>query len=199
MARLYFVVGAALLILAIGALLIGVSGLDNPLTAQILQQLHCRPHETIGWVLGSYTFNSDGRGGRSVSFHCEDSENQQRDITLPAVITIAAPFVVLLLASILAMVRGGQIVKQRAVSRFAQIVAQGGTARAEIYGLENIPPERLEMVEQVLGINLAINTNDDHDTLAEKLEQLAEARRKGLITEDEYERTRQEILNNLAD
>ena len=205
MARFYFVLGALLLVVAIAFLFVGIGRVDNPLTAQVLQQLHCRPNETVGWVLGPYTYSSsNSSGGRSVSFHCENSENQQRDITLPAVLTIVVPFVILILASILAMTRGGQLMARnltrRATSYFTQFPTQGSPAVIDVHGLENIPQEKMEKVKQVLEMfNVPAGTLNTDDSLTGKLEQLAEAHKKGLISDSEFDRVRQDILDNLAD
>lgn len=65
----------------------------------------------------------------------------------------------------------------------------------------NLPPETARMMQQLLdglsgaGFNAAaMNSGDD---LADRLEQLKEARDKGLISGDEYERVRQQILDSL--
>lgn len=62
-----------------------------------------------------------------------------------------------------------------------------------------IPPEKMEQVQQILnsfGLN-NMATGSSGGSLTERLKQVEDARQQGLISQSEYERLRQEILDNL--
>jgi Short C-terminal domain len=67
--------------------------------------------------------------------------------------------------------------------------------------LADLPPETAQLVEQALGkLSMMMNAGGfvvHGGDLADKLRQLQEARDKNLITQDEYERIRKEILDHM--
>jgi hypothetical protein len=66
--------------------------------------------------------------------------------------------------------------------------------------LNNLPPEKLEKVKQVMSMfNIPADALTPNDDLTSKLQQLEDARTKGLISDGEYERIRRDMLDNLAD
>jgi hypothetical protein len=142
-------------------------------------------------------------------YSCGSSEGQQRDITVLAALTIGAPFVVLLLLGIMSFFLGGRHMTrnltQRANTYYTQFPTQGGQVSTTVIDLQgqdlsNLPPEKLEKVKQVMSMfNVSPDGNMPTSSLIHKLEQLEEARKKGLISDGEYERVRRDILDNMAD
>lgn len=64
----------------------------------------------------------------------------------------------------------------------------------------DITPERMAQVQQILssfGFNNS-PTGTESGSLSERLQQIEDARKQGLITQSEYERLRQDILDNLT-
>jgi|FLYN01.1.fsa_nt_gi hypothetical protein len=184
----------------------------NASIAGLQNALFCNPNEQYVEVLGGYVTNSFGRNaGRSFSAFCEDAEGQQRDVTGRTFAIMGGAFAVPFLLGLLLAV-GALVAMVNRGSKRAGAVPASGFQPGERFThasvitvngqqVDSLPPEAAEVLQQVMSgfqataSQLASQQND----LPGKLRQLQEARDAGLITEDEYNRVRQQILDKMDD
>jgi hypothetical protein len=216
-----FIFFLAFLILAggIAFFVIALSGPENPYMKQIFTPIVCEENEELVQWLGRYIPRSGSSGGgREMAFYCEDSEGEERDVTGSVVGIMAAGFAIPLILTIVLVIVGSTMAATSRMKRLSQNVfgntvwnTMGNTQssmtvvdlRDGSYQSGEIPPEKLAQAKQImdsLGFGNAFPTTmgaAGGASLAERLKQLDEARNQGLITQDEYERSRQSILDNI--
>lgn len=171
-------IGIGLIIISLVVMLVFLQGADNPLVKNVMTTLYCNPGETFGQS-----------GVRRISTYCEDGAGNRRDMNtqsvLTSIIAFTAPFMlglVLFSSGYSAAIRKRQ--QPNVISGAAVMSA-------------DLSPETAQTVEQLLR-EMDTMTNFPKGDLADKLRQLQTARNQGLITADEFERVRKEILNKLA-
>ena len=176
--------------------------------------LFCKPNERYVEVLGGYVTNSSGSSaGRSFSAYCENVEGQRREVTGRSFAIMAGAFavpflvgLVLCMVSLVALVNRGKRTAMQSVVPISVFGSQPGESFSKVsvvtvngQPVDNIPPEAAEVLRQVMGgfqttaSQFASGSND----LAGKLRQLQEARDAGLITEEEFSRLRQQIMDKM--
>lgn len=145
---------------------------SNQTIDSILQPLVCEPGEKI--ERDQYQ-TAGSRGGTvfTMNVYCINSEGSRRGATDRWTLIGAGIFVVPFLVGLFGVIFGASRSAQKAVAEGSLGVTPGG---------------------QVVTKSPA--SSDTSSTLAKKLNELEEARDAGLITADEYERLRQEILNS---
>jgi hypothetical protein len=215
-----FIFFLAFLILAggIAFFVIALSGPENPWMARIFTPIVCEENEELVQWLGRYIPRSgSSSGGREVAYYCEGSEGEQRDVTVSVVGIMAAGFAIPLVVTILLFIVGSTMAATSRMKRLSQNVFGNtvwntmGNAQSSMTVVDlrdgsfqngEIPSEKLAQAKQILdsmGFNGAFPTamTGGGASLAERLKQLDEARNQGLITQDEYECSRQSILDNI--
>ena len=201
MGRFLVSLGIVIDITAIGFFVMTLLGVGNvgSFSTLFLEPFVCNAGETM-WT--------DGEDG----FVCTNPAYENRDVTSEATPVLIGIFVG-------AMVFGGVLLNLglmaiRRENEQQNTMLAGGKAtmpqNIDMQALEvnfdelkrmqsNIPPEAQALVQQVfshLGNTLNIG---DSASLSERLQQLDEARQQGLITQTEYERVRQAILDSMDD
>ena len=131
------------------------------------------------------------------------AESRAGSLTKKSVLVIGGGFTVLLLVGIAFFFMAGRRFKQNVVGQFQNFSIQTGQSnvldmRDGSYQSGEIPPETMEKLQQVMGQFGAI-LGAEKETLTERLQQLEEARDKGLISESEYRQVRQTILDSMDD
>jgi hypothetical protein len=216
-----FIFFLAFLILAggIAFFVIALSGPENPWMARIFTPIVCEENEELVQWFGRYIPRSgSSSGGTETAYFCEDNEGEQRDVTVSVVGIMAAGFAIPLVVTIILFMVGTTMAATSRMKRLSQNVfgntvwntmgnAQSSMTVVDLrdgsYQSGEIPPEKLAQAKQILdsmGFNGAFPSvmgAASSATLAERLKQLDEARNQGLITQDEYERSRQSILDNI--
>lgn len=173
--------------LMLGIVLMGVSVIvmifmlqdpaGQPALADLFKDLYCGPGETVRQMVSTSGGSLMTVNGRGVFYVCVNDAGTGRDITDKVALTIglafAVPFVVgllLFLSGIFGMVRGAAL-------RAAASVDVIGLHRM-LYGTGGFTPRR-------------------GGDLTDRLEEIKEALDKGLISQEEYNRLRRRILDDL--
>jgi hypothetical protein len=157
---------------------------------------------------------------------CETSKNVREDVTakwtLYGIATFLAPFLIGLLLFIVGLTRRAMKMANANMGGLVNVSGGGfGTTPQVVvnrYGTSTSPIEGIEYNDGVLrvgGVQIATGGLSPEqaetfrrqaqgspaaggDTLAAKLKQIQDARDAGLITSAEYDRLRQEILDNMG-
>lgn len=222
MGRFLLLLAFILLVLAIFALVI-IQGGENEWANLVFKTTLCEDGESFVQETGNYVPRSGSNrySGYEVTFFCEDSRGEQRDVTLGAVVVMGASFAVpfiisliLFIVSISMMVARGvksmtkNVFEMRGTSIPANaVVTQYGNKtvidlRDGSYQGGEIPPEKLAQVQQIMdsfGLPNFFEAAGEAggNSLTERLQQLEDARREGLITAEEHQRLRQAILDGI--
>jgi hypothetical protein len=187
---------------------------ENESVVNFQNALFCNPNERYVEVLGGYVTDSFGRNrGRSFSAFCEDVEGKQRDVSGQSFAIMAGAFAVPFLAGLALCV--GVLIS--AASRRAKVQGavpitvysnQPGESFSHVsvvtvdgQQVNSIPPEAAEVIQQMMssfGATASQFASASND-LTGKLRQLQEARDAGLITEAEFNRVRQQIMDKMDD
>jgi hypothetical protein len=158
-----------------------------------------------------------------MTVYCETSKNVREDVTakwtLYGIAAFLAPFLVGLLLFIVGITR--RAMKAAELGGLVSVGSGGIGVNPQVvvnrYGSSTSPIEGIEYNDGVLRVGgVQINTAGlseqaeafrrqaasgspaAGDSLAAKLKQIQEARDAGLITDSEYDRLRQEILDNMG-
>lgn len=220
-----FIVAAFVLMFAI--IIPSESLRDNPDWLNLQASLVCNPGERFQQEIGTYIRSSglSGTGGFPVYNTCIDANGSERDVNGQWIAInlggfFGVPFVVgllLLLWGIIASVRRSMKRVVPAVTAWDGATGTPGniytfdteqpgqsatvvTINNKNARLQDLPPETARMVQQLLGsLTGAIGQMDatNQADLTDKLRQLQEARDANLISQSEYERLRQQILDNV--
>ncbi len=208
MGRFLILLGIVLIIGSIifMGLVFGMAGED--VSAQIISPFACEDNETLTQY--SRTVSDFDGTSQTIDFFCEDSEGQERNVTITAIMVIIVGFVGLLLTGIFATIAGAGIASKNAIQNFSGDIISGqyGTTvdlRATKVDLNDgtfkeynpqIPANLRAVLKQA---SYQLDQLVGNETLADKLEQLHEAYQKGLITTQEYDKIRASILDSMDD
>jgi hypothetical protein len=182
---------------------------ENNSTLMNLQEtLYCRDGETF---VQDFHTQSDLRGTvRGGQIYCvDDASGQQHNVTgkafLYAGVGFAVPFIVGLvlgMGGITALTGSGVRAVVRRAS--AQTAAGGAPMIVRVnqreMALDDLPPDTADLIQQALGAAQHVVANRgaaNAAPLADRLRQLQDARSANLISSEEYERLRREILDNM--
>lgn len=222
MSKLALIVGILLMIVAFVALFgFFFYPMDDnppdPRIANVMDSVFCNPGETYvrqlgGLVSGSGTVSM----ARELTLYCEDNEGQRREVTGRSIAISVVAFVVAFVGGLLLTIAASFRLTARWSRRLISgAMAAGGPVRVYSNTPDGpveysttvvdakdgqIPPEAADMIRQVMqgfqGTTPGLSRNDD---LSSKLRQLEAARRDGLISQTEYDRVRQQILDSMDD
>jgi hypothetical protein len=208
MGKWMLIFGIVLMAFAMVVLFMSIS--NAPQTTAISQSLVCESGEKYVEVLGSVVRDGTRTLGREFSAFCE-GDGTRREVTPQAFALKAAMFVVpfllglflFLIAIFRITTRATRSFIGRAVATSAVVTRPGqSVSRITINGQEvdQMPPEVDQMLKGLFGESFAAqNGGQNRASLTDRLRQLQEARDAGLISRDEYERVRQQILDSLDD
>ncbi len=159
----------------------------------------CEPGETIETNEGQSGRTTDGTWGRTITVYCINAEGERREVTgdfannllgqafasMPAFmggLGMSMCFTSLLGVGIV-MIVIGSVIKRRSQPGTVMV---GGIPGVQVYTSER----------PVANVTTRyVQANPPGGDLAAKLRQLEDARAKGLISADEYDRLRQQILD----
>lgn len=209
MGKWMLILGIVLMAFAMVVLFMSIS--NAPQTTAISQSLVCDSGEKYVEVLGSVVRDGTRTLGREFSAFCE-GDGTRREVTPQAFAVKAAMFVVpfllglflFLIAIFRITTRATRAFIGRAVTTNAVVATRPGqsVSRITINGQEvdQMPPEVDQLLKGMFGESfVAQNGGQNRASLTDRLRQLQEARDAGLISKDEYERVRQQILDSLDD
>ncbi len=216
MRRFIILLGIFLIVISMVLLFIVIEE-DSPLTLQLVTALHCGEGEKATQELGSYIPRSGtSSGGRPVWFYCINAEGIERDITAQGFFTMAGVFVIPFLTGLLMLIGGVTAAARAGTKQFLQATQiQGATVTFRdpetlVTSQANLTPEQQVRMEQAFNMldkmmpglkeNLNVTTvqSTGSGDLTTRLKQLEDARQQGLITQSEYDRLRQQILDDLV-
>ncbi|MCC6803144.1 MAG: SHOCT domain-containing protein [Anaerolineae bacterium] len=197
---------------------------DNSTIDNYLKAILCQPTDRlIRDQYSYYDYDSDGGGTAfSMNVYCENTAEQREDVTgkwtLISIGAFLAPFLLGLLLFIVGITRRAMKATQQ-IGNLVTARSFGGSPQVMVtrYGSSSSPIEGLDINEGVLkvgGMEIPLNNSSAQQvetfsrptgqaapgetTLAARLRQLQEARDAGLISMDEYDRVRKEILDNMG-
>ena len=188
MGRFILLLGIFLIIFAIAFMGLLFSPNVVPFVADTMVTVYCEAPETQ--ITSGDRLNTGGTRNSSSVYFCEDEDGNRREITDSVGATAAIGFIVFLFSGILLTLGGlGRMGRDRRAKRKIAR-SQGGLASAGIVS------EQQETVQNVYSTD---ETNNTNISLTERLQQLDDARKQGLISKQEYDRTRQSILDVMDD
>lgn len=188
----------------------------QPALADLFKDLHCGPGETVRQTVSTGGGSLVTVNGRGVFYACVNDAGTARDITDKVALTVglsfAIPFTVsllLFLSGIFGMVRGAARRAARAaagVDAIGQplVFQTGGPGRTATVvtiqggdiGQADLPQDAAHVVQQMLD-SMGSFTPVRGGDLTDRLEEIKEALDKGLISQEEYDRLRRRILDDL--
>ncbi len=166
-------------------------GENNPTLMQIKGALLCEPGQQ--YVMEGQNFSDNRGSGRRFQVYCVGADGAKVSVIEKDFLVSAAIFVVPFLVGLFLAITGGAVATRNRVNRALQdgvqmqdgVVSVGGMQIRVQPGVAGVSPQ---------GFQLAQPAAD----LTDRLQQIEEARRKGLITQAEYDRMRQRILDESA-
>jgi hypothetical protein len=173
---------------------------DVPFVKTVLQGILCKPDETLGSDYSSY--NTPTSSTRSASLNCTNRERRERDVSGQAVLYGMIGYLATFLPALLLMITGAQSAKrarmQEAMGQMtAMMGGQGGSFDAAGFHMD-VDPAGNVLVRMPDGKiytgKQGVSTMPD---LPERLRQLQTAFDSGLITREEYDTKRAEILSDM--
>ncbi|MEO0565900.1 MAG: hypothetical protein AAF125_27570, partial [Chloroflexota bacterium] len=135
---------------------------------------------------------------------CETPSGQRRAMTDPVFIWTGVGFTVLLFLGIIFTIMGTARAQQNMVTQVvtSHVLTREGTGHeiAQAYHLiGELPPEAQAVLERVVTATMTAEAVSRTPSLSERLTQLEEARVSGLISQSEYDRVREAILDRMDD
>lgn len=218
MGRLVLLLGIVLLLAGIGGMALGfVPSFQLPTVAtgtEDLQAKLCRDGETLVTAGGPSEYRPGQGYSRSVTYYCEDAEGNRRDVTgqfaqdlfgqIGQVFSSISfgfrfEFIALFIIGLLLTIVGAATIRRRVrtvmVGGVPLSVSTGPVVR--IAGREVVQgPELSDALQQAMRIKQA-SPNASGGDLVARLNQLEEARRANLITPEEYDHLRKQILDRI--
>lgn len=189
-----------------------LQGPNNNQVGSFLSGLVCEENEKLTQQTGAYVGeygSSTGLtvNGRETAFYCVGLEGEQRNVTGKTAWIIGGGFAVPLVLSIILMIVG---IARAASSATRNIysslggVTPIGTPGVSVYSMgsntpysrDTVPPEVLSQVNRALD-NAGLSQISGSGSLSERLRQLEDARKQGLISQSEYNTLRQSILDSM--
>jgi hypothetical protein len=175
------------------------AALDGPKAEDL-----CEPGETIETEEGSSSRTVGGTWGRPITVYCVDDEGNRREVTgdfandllggalagIPSFmggIGLSMCFSTLIAVGVVLLVIGSLITRR---SRQQNMVTLGGIPGVQMYTSTERPIANVT--------TRYVQANPSGGDLTAKLRQLEEAHNKGLISAEEYDRLRQQILDTMG-
>lgn len=210
MGRLLFVLGLGLIGVAI-ALMISILSVANiDFVKDIMIDRYCEPDEID--ITDASRLSFSGTQNSSTVYFCEDAEGNRREITNQIGFTAVVAFLVPFLTGLLMTIGAGGMMARNQMKKFGLNNIQV-TTMPDGSQQANLSPEQqatLQRVASAFGAKSADFTNvsvsstsptspQSSTTLAERLQQLEDARKQGLITSAEHQRARDALLDAMDD
>lgn len=197
---------------------------NNATVDNYLKAILCQPTDrVIREQYSYYDYDSDGGGTAfSMNVYCENVQERREDVTgkwtLIGIAGFVVPFLLGLLLFIVGVTRRAMKATQQMGSMFAS-GGSGGSPQVVVtrYSGSTSPIEGIDLNDTMLkvgGMEIPLGgytaqpvetvrrssgqPAPGETTLAAKLRQIQEARDAGLISTDEYDRLRQEILDSMG-
>ena len=187
MGRFLFIIGLLLIFVSVGYMIFFISG------NEMVGGLICNGDETLEQQ-HRQTF-SGNTGGSTTDFYCVDEEGESRDVTDTMIIVGAGGFIAIFLPSLLMTIIGGRMMMKRTTKQFINKFVDG----QNINDISQYQPQSQDDVQAILQ-QLSAKAGKPapaQGTLTDRLKQLEDARDDGLLSQAEYDRMRQTILDNI--
>lgn len=198
MSRLIMIVGVILVIAGVGGMLAGLTGIGTNFMSTINDAINptaeelCNPGETLDQVTGPETYSQGTGYGRQVSFFCVNDAGERREVTgdfvqgmlgqvfssIPSMFIPALGGCVLTVGILFLVIGFILSARRRGVTRV--------TVPSYTFDFPSDAPPAPRSRQQ-----------PQSGDLSAKLRQLDEARQSGLLTEAEYQKKRQDILDSM--
>lgn len=200
MGRILILLGVALIVVAIGTIIFFTQTTSNDTVTEILTSIACEDDE---FLLETIEFGSGLEiNNRPTAFYCvsgDGSAEERRMVNGPIILVMAGTFVVPLLLGILFLIGGigrstavqhGQMMSNAPVNVARR---NDGTFDLSSDSLD-LSPETMDMLERMVNSFTGSSISGGNE-LVDKLQQIEKAYSQGLINRTEYERLRQETLD----
>lgn len=218
MGRILTLLGVVMLLAGLGGILYSsfssfgafgsASGIDQLIATPSADTL-CKPGETLDVVQGASSYTPGSGSGRPTSYFCVDADGNRRDVTGDFVDDLfgsAGGFVGGLFNGILGTFLWGGLMTLGIIFMVFGMISRRMSGKMPTIGGGVVLPTGTYTSGTVLGSSSAPYTPPPSPSfgtpaagktppLAERLKQLEDARAAGLISQEEYERLRQQALN----
>ena len=211
MSKLVMFLGIVLIVVGFAGTALGMTGVTSQFTNAITQATSanaedlCNPGEKLEEEGGAESYSPGVGYGRTVQYYCVNAAGTRREVT--------GEFVQGMLgdvgSALMPMLSGGLItIISPLILTFGFILAilgfvfsrrRGAAVTQYVYTEHGIPNTFNVSSRQAPSSTFSFPTprSPQSGDLSAKLRQLDEARQSGLLTEDEYQRMRQEILDSM--
>lgn len=164
---------------------------------QVVAEFVCEPGERI--TFEQQRFEQAFQNFRIV-YYCEDNEGQRREINAQLSVVGTFGFMIPFAIGMLMVMAGILLVRRERHKKMLQSLGGGNMPSGTNFNFSQakMSPSQQAQVGQILQsmTNTSSSSANPSTTLAERLKQLEDAYEQGLITEDEYQKARQAILDN---
>lgn len=178
MGRLLIILGTALIIAAVALIIMVFSVEDIPIVQETLAGLYCEPNEII---THASVLRFGGTENADDLYFCDNNEGEEREITGQIMLTAGGVFIVPFLLGLLMTMYGAWSTQKNFSNKALSVTGH------EIYKMKGG------------SLSQPVDFSKNTSNLADRLQQLDEARQQGLISKAEYDRTRQSILDSMDD
>ena len=212
MGRFLILLSIVLMIGSIGYFIWVLQGPSNEQVGSFLSGIVCEENEKLTQQTGAYVGeygSSTGLtvNGRETAFYCVGLEGERRSVTGETTLIIGGGFAVPLVLSIILMIvgiaRAASSATRSIYSSFGGVTPLG-TPGVSVYSMssntpysrDTVPPEVLSQVNSALD-HAGLSQISGGGSFSERLRQLEDARKQGLISQSEYNNLRQSILDSM--
>jgi len=218
MGKWMLLIGIILMAFAMVILFMSIS--NAPQTTAISQALVCEPGEKYSEALGRSVYSGTESMGREFFAYCE-GDGSRREVTPQAFLVKAGMFAIPFVGGLLLFIVGIFVMTWRGTrSIMKQVVTASSTgnpvvvtrsgqpvSRVIINGkaVDQMPADIDQMLKGFFGDDFQAGSTGNiapaqgSGNLADRLRQVQEARDAGLISKEEFERVRQQILDSMDD
>lgn len=198
MSRLIMIVGIVLVVAGIGGMVAGIGGIGTNFLSTVNDAINptaeelCNPGETLDQVMGPESYSPSTGYGREVSYFCVNDAGVRREVTMDFVQGMLGQ-VFGSIPSMFIPALGGCVLTVGIlflVIGFILSARRRGVTRVTVpsYGFD-FPADAPQ--------NPRPRQQPPRDDFSARLRQLDEARQSGLLTEEEYQKMRKDILDSM--
>lgn len=185
--------GVVLILIATVLLVATLTSTRVEATNGLFTSFLCEPDE----VLTSIT-RFAGTDDSSDLYYCETEAGDRREVTGRIILIALTAFLIPFLSGMAMIFIGARRMQSQFTKQMlGSFTTQDGQSITMQQG--TIPAENMAQVQHVLGAMTGSMTGASQQSLAERLQEIEDARQQGLLSKLEYEKAREAILDKFDD
>ncbi|GEM_PF-3172537 len=199
MGRILVLFGLIFVIVSVTIMLIAQSLETYEFSRNVIADVLCEPGEQVTYEIREVR---QSRQNYTTLYFCENNEGRKRQINEQLRLVTTVGFLVPFFIGMPMIMMGVWLVRRARYSKMTRnFGAHNLLGRSNInFSQSNISPAQQAQIGQILqSISNASMSSEDTSTLADRLRQLEDAYKQGLITDVEYQHARQAILDHPND